>query len=110
MDIDVSSLASTIDAGANWNLSGWLGGYLDQEDRTSVTAIFKDVSGGTLDNGSIGPVTAADRNYLTGFLERTATGLIPVGTRKIQVQIDAIRATGYNDGYADNLSLVITAD
>jgi len=109
-EVDVSNIASDIDGGANWNLSAWLGGYLDQEDSSAVTVHFLDESGVTLNSDSIGPVTASDRSYLTGLLERTKTGPVPAGTRKVQVRVDAFRATGYNDGYADNLSLVITTE
>ncbi len=109
-DIEVSNLAGAIDGGARWTLSGWLGGYLDQEDRATVTAIFLDDSGDILNSNTIGPVTASDRSYLTGLLERTSTGSVPAGTRQIQVRVDAVRETGYNDGYADNLSLIITEE
>ncbi|SVE53998.1 uncharacterized protein METZ01_LOCUS506852, partial [marine metagenome] len=109
-DIDVSSLATAIDAGATWTLTGWLGGYVGQDDRASLTAVFMDDLGSVLDNASIGPVTAAERNYITALMEQTATGSVPMGTRKISVRIDAAWASGYNDGYADNLSLVLTAN
>jgi hypothetical protein len=49
-------------------------------------------------------VTAADRGNLTGFRHRSATGLLPVGTRSIQVVVNMTEVTGpFNDGYADNL-------
>ena len=109
-DIHVSSLATAIDAGVMWTLTGWLGGYVGQNDRASLTAVFMDDLGSVLDNASIGPVTADERNNITSLVDRTATGSVPIGTRKISVKIDAVRASGYNDGYADNLSLVLTVN
>ena len=107
-NIDLSSIASDIDAGTNWELSGWLGGYLNQEDHTIVTINFLDSSGDVVGNGVIGPVTATDRNYVTGLLKRSSTGNVPQGAREVEVRIDAFRDSGYNDGYADNLTLIIT--
>jgi hypothetical protein len=109
-EIDLSPLASVIDSGASWTLSGWLGGYAAQEDRASVTVRFFDASGDLITSATIGPVSAAERGYATGLVERVSSGSIPAGVRMAVVTVNATWFGGYNDGYADNLALVISAD
>ena len=109
-EIDLSPLASEIDSGASWTLSGWLGGYADQEDRVSVTVRLLDASDETITSATIGPVSAAERGYATGLVERVSSGSIPAGARMAVVTVHATRSEGYNDGYVDNLSLVISTD
>ncbi|HJQ48161.1 MAG TPA: alkaline phosphatase family protein [Amycolatopsis sp.] len=106
----VSAAASAIDAGtATYNLSGWLGGWSNQNDRTAVVATFLNAAGGSLGTSQIGPVTAADRKNKTEFLSRSASGAIPAGTRSIRVDVDFAWTTGgTTDGYAENLSLTIS--
>jgi hypothetical protein len=58
---------------------------------------------------SIGPVTAADRSDQTGLLERIHAGTLPAGTRIVEIEVLFRKDTGSNnDGYADNISLVLT--
>ncbi len=101
---------SEIDAGnVSFGLSAFLGGYFDQEDNATLSAVFRNGSGTGLGTFSIGPVLAADRNNLTGLLARSTTGVVPTGTRDILVTLTMSRLAGaVNDGYADNLSLVLT--
>jgi hypothetical protein len=116
--IDLFSDAETIDAGnISFNLSGFLGGYSTKQDTASVMASFFDVNNSILSSASIGPVTDLDRNSTTGLQERANAGLVPVGTRSIlvELQMNAIDPDGsinsYNNtAYADNLSLVLTAN
>lgn len=107
--IDLSQIASNLDSGnVTYSLSGYLGGFTDQKDNSAVTIQFEDADGKKLSNGSIGPVTVDDRGKKTAILLRTASGKIPAGTRKVEVDLVITRADGaYNDGYADNLSLVL---
>ena len=109
--IDLSSYASAIDAGTEpYTLDGWLGGYDGQDDNTVVQATFLNASGGTLGTASIGPVVTADRNGATELLDRTKSGTIPVGTRKVLITVTFTRLSGSdNDGLADNLSFTLTA-
>jgi hypothetical protein len=116
--IDLFSDAETIDAGnISFNLSGFLGGYSTKQDTASVMASFFDVNNSILSSASIGPVTDLDRNSTTGLQERANAGFVPVGTRSIlvELQMNAIDPDGsinsYNNtAYADNLSLVLTAN
>ncbi|QMU78340.1 hypothetical protein GXW83_24160 [Streptacidiphilus sp. PB12-B1b] len=106
---DVSALAARIDTGTiGYNLSGWLGGYSTQGDAAQVTATFLNSAGAALGSSTIGPVTASDRGETTEFLQRAATGNLPVGTRSVQIVLSAVDSYGYNDGYADDLSLVLS--
>jgi hypothetical protein len=108
--IDVSARAPAIDNGKTpFRLSGHLGGYAEQEDNAVLTATFVSAEGKRLGTASIGPVTAVDRNRESKLLERHTSGKVPVGTRRIEVQLKMARVEGqYNDGYADNLSLVLS--
>ncbi|MEY9965182.1 hypothetical protein ABIA33_003224 [Streptacidiphilus sp. MAP12-16] len=106
---DVSALAAQVDTGAiAFDLSGWLGGYSSQSDAASLSATFLSASGSSLGSSTIGPVTAADRGNTTGMLQRASTGGVPAGTRSIRVVLTATQTYGYNDGYADDLSLTLS--
>jgi hypothetical protein len=64
--VDVSALASGIDAGSDTvTLSGFLGGFDGQDDNMSVTALFLDGSHISLGMLTIGPVTEPDRDGAT---------------------------------------------
>ncbi|MFI6683786.1 alkaline phosphatase family protein [Streptomyces sp. NPDC050485] len=110
-NVDVSSAASAIDAGGvGYNLSGWLGGYASQNDRVALSGTFLDGSGNTLGSTSLGPVTNTDRGNTTEFLQKTGTGTLPAGTRSIKVALAFTWSAGSTtDGYADDLSLTLSA-
>ena len=105
----MSALALGIDAGGDSvTLSGFLGGFDGQDDNMSVTAFFLDSAHVSLGMLTIGPVTEPDRDGVTTLLFRSISGAVPEGTRAIVIQMDSTRFEGsYNDGYADNLSLVM---
>ena len=105
--IDVSKDALKIATGSvGYVLSGWLGGFADQDDNAMLSIQFEDASGKVLGKAQIGPVMAADRSDTTEFLFRSAIGKVPVGTIKIVVTLTMTRVSGSaNDGYADNLAL-----
>lgn len=107
--VDVSASAGQIDAGQlQTTLSGYLGGFQQQEDSAVVTATFQAADRHSLGSVSIGPVTATNRGGSTLLMPRSAGAAVPDLTRVIQVVITARRSSGvYNDGYADNLSLVL---
>jgi hypothetical protein len=108
-DIDVSALAAGIDTGnVSYDCSADLGGYFDQEDNATVEYDFLDQATHLLSQVILGPVTAADRGNLTGLLHRDATAVVPAQTRTVEVIVTLTQAAGpYNDGYADNISLVL---
>ncbi|WP_392531664.1 PEP-CTERM sorting domain-containing protein [Nostoc sp. C117] len=108
--IDVSDLSSTIDAGqGTFNLSAWLGGYDTDEDSASLNITFLDEANQSLGIATIASPTPVQRNNITGLFLESADGSVPMGTRQINVLLNANYARGrVNDAYADNLSLVIT--
>ncbi len=110
--IDVSAGATSIDAGGvTFNLSAYLGGWESQGDNAVLTATFQDSQGHSLGTATLGPVTAADRHSATGLLPRSTQGAVPTGTRTINLVLQMTRQAGsYNDGYADDLSLVFQAN
>lgn len=106
--IDLSNIGAAVDAGqVNFTLSALLGGTGSQNDNVMVFVNFQTSEGFFAGQSSIGPVTAANRNNASGLLSRTKTETVPTGARFAQVQIHFERSTPtYNDGYADNVSLV----
>jgi hypothetical protein len=109
--VDVANLAAAIDAGeVSYDLSAYLGGRDAEADMARISARFLDAAGDLLDFGQIGPVTPTDRGNVTSLLLRSDAGELPVGTRAIEVTLVMTRLFGIdNDGYADNLSLVLTS-
>ncbi len=106
--IDVASLVEAIDLDrVSWELSGWFGGFAGQRDLASLTATFLDACGGELGRARIGYVTAADRGGVSGLQRRSAGAMLPPGTRRIVVRLFAEAGSGRNDGYADELSLIL---
>jgi len=114
---DVSAAGQLIDTGqVAFVLSGDLGGFGADLDNASFSVSFQNALDQPTGVGRIiGPVTAADRasklsGTHTGFIHRAAFGAVPVGTRVIFVQLTFTRFSGAgtnDDGYADNLSLVL---
>ncbi|QDT73501.1 alkaline phosphatase family protein [Lacipirellula limnantheis] len=104
--IDVSNLARQIDGGSlMFELSAWLGGYLNQSDSATVTARSLNAAGVEIAAMGLTAVTAADRGNATGLLCREDFGRLPPLTRFIDIVITASSAFGENDGYVDNISL-----
>lgn len=117
--VDLSAAGTEIDGGnVSYNLSGWLGGYSFDPSAASVKVTFLDDQGKSLGTGSIGPVTGLDRLWAINLLERSTTGVLPIGTRAAQVDVtftdkNPVKigfAARYNDAFADNLSFTIGAD
>lgn len=107
--INLSSIAKTIDKNnVLFKLSGYFGGWSRQDDNAILSAEFLDASGQPISQVSIGSVLAADRKLKTGLLPRNVKGTIPAATRSIRLVLTMIYTEGnYNDGSADDLSLVL---
>lgn len=114
-DVDLAADAGAIDTGTvPATLSALVGGYLDQDDRATVTLAWIGPNGADLGSPgadlTLAPVTAADRGNQTGFVERAASGSVPPGTRHARVTMEMTRSAGNsNDGYVDGLSLALGA-
>ncbi|MGW5861718.1 phosphoesterase [Streptomyces sp. NPDC055239] len=115
-DIDLPRAGPTgrraVDAGkVRYTLAGWLGGYAGQEDGARLSVEFRDAKGTPVALSVLGPVSAADRQGKTGLLERTAEAAVPPTARSARVLLVFTRSGGgtSNDGYADALSLTLSA-
>ncbi|GEM_PF-2821617 len=105
----LSALAAEIDAGeAAFDLSAFLGGWLNSPDVAGVLITFVDAYGQVLFVDSLGPVTAQDRSNATGMVLRTTTGPVPPGTRRVDVDLRMEGGDGYIDAYADNITFVLS--
>ncbi len=106
-NLNVSDVASAIDAGiARVNLSGFFGGYADQDDNARLSLTFLGSNGNFLGADTIGGVLAADRNNISGLLFRSSSDLLMTGTRTIQATLTFTRFAGtFNNGAADNLDI-----
>lgn len=94
----------------HYDLTGWLGGWSSQGDNALLYVSFLDTVGNEIGFASIGPVTPADRNNQTGLFFRAAAGDLPVGTASLMFSLSMERqGGGDNDGYADNLSFVVSS-
>lgn len=91
-----------------FDFSAYIGGYSNQNDHCTITAVFESKSGKALGSAKLGPVMAADRQDKTGLFARSTTGAVPAGTRAVSITMTIVRTDGaFNDGCADNLSLVL---
>jgi hypothetical protein len=108
--IDLSADANALAAGGvTFTLSGWFGGWLGQNDNAVLTVTFRNANNVMLGTASVGGVTNKDRDNKTGLLERSTKGAVPKETRNLLLTLQMTRFEGaYNDGYADNLSLVLS--
>ena len=108
--INLADVASTIDAGeAAFTLSGWLGGYLNNQDNALLEISFLSQDNTSLGQASIASPTPDLRNNTTGLFFQSVDGFVPVGARQVNVVLNMNYTAGrVNDAYADNLSLVIT--
>lgn len=109
--IDLSPNLADVSAGRlSYDLSGWLGGWTNQADNAMFYVTFLDGTGNLVGDVSLGPVTPVDRDNQTGLFLRQQSGFIPVDARSVQLSLTMQRiVSGDNDGYADNLSFVLTA-
>jgi len=74
----------------------------------TVEATFLDAGGHSLAVGRIGPVTDLTRGGKTRMIRSETRGDVPRGARQVVVKISMNRTDGnYDDGYADDISLVI---
>lgn len=101
---------AAIDAGmVTYDLNGGLGGFDTHDDNAQLTLNFLDAMSQSLGSVLLGPVLSADRGGQTGLIFQQETGVVPAGTRGLELTLLMSRTLGNsNDGYADNLSLVLS--
>jgi virginiamycin B lyase len=104
--VDVSADAATIDAGTmTATAGGKIGGFGGQEDHGTILAHFLSGDGAVLSTIETAPVTPADLGGKTGYVDRTIKGIMPAGTRFVEVELLANRITGNsNDAFFDDVS------
>lgn len=104
-DVDLAGLTSTIDSGTLYmHLSGWLANW-DQypHDRATLSLYALDANGATL------AFYSADHRSPV-WAQYRFDKPIPAGTRVVRVELRATRFVGVDDdGYFDDLSLVVNA-
>jgi hypothetical protein len=107
--ISLQAYAAKIDGGnVTVTASGFFGGFTTQDDVAGVQLLWLDARGLPILHQNYGYVTAAQRHNVTGLLKRSSNASVPKGTRSVQVELRFNRVAGfYNDGYADNLSLIL---
>lgn len=94
----------------HYELSGWLGGWAAQGDNALLYVSFLDAQDNEIGHALIGPLTPADRGNQTGLFLRTASGELPASTSSLMFSLSMERlGGGDNDGYADNLSFVVSS-
>lgn len=109
--VSITSAARLVDLGlVSYSLAGWFGGFAAQDDHALLRATFRRANGQAISSVEVGGVSAADRSNVTGLLPRAAFGRVPEGTRQVEITLTMTKDATflYNDGYADNLSLVLT--
>lgn len=80
-----------------------------QKDNAEVHARFLAADGKSLGEAVIGPVLLAERDYKTMFLLKSASGILPAGTRNVEVRLQFNLVDGkYDDACADNIALVLS--
>ena len=108
-DIDLSAIQSDIQSRSiTYSLTAFIGGYSTQDDCMEILVEFFDSSGNLLLSGGIGPLYAEDRNNTTGIYLRGEIGEVPPSSAYVRVTLNAYLSYGYNDAYADNVSLILS--
>jgi hypothetical protein len=100
-----------------YTLSGWLGGNGENTSAASLSVAFLSARGSRLGGRTLGPVTAAQRLLQTKLLPRSGSGTIPSGARSAVITLTMTDGTppnivgqdSYNNAYAENLALHISA-
>ena len=109
-DIDFEGLAALIDGrGVLFSLSGWIGGYDHHADTLEIIAVFMDGQKQEIQQFSIGPVLAAERENKSDFLYRSTSGTVPAGSASVRLILRTKRNDGIADAYADNLKFSLSA-
>jgi predicted outer membrane repeat protein len=111
--IDLAANAADINAGlVTFDLTGWFGGYLTDDDNAVLNVDFYNGSTKLLTT-VIGGFKAVDRNNKTGLFFGGLTGFpVPVNTTRLVLTLTMTRLNSggnFNDGYADSLSLILRA-
>ncbi len=90
------------------SLGAFLGGRLFEEDYASVSLTFLDANQQPLGRIELPTITPREREGETGLFPSAMSDYLPAGTSQLLVEvIFSGFEGGFNDGYADNLELVL---
>lgn len=105
-----AGLGGLIDAGrVRFSLGAYLGGFSSQNDNMALIAEFLDGGSAFVGSNTLGPALSDVRGGVTGLLQYGDADFVPVGTRFVRFTMASTRTAGSsNDGYADNLSFVLS--
>ncbi|MHA3723708.1 Ig-like domain-containing protein [Leucobacter sp. HY1910] len=104
--VDVSPAADAIDNGATRAaISAFVGGFAAQDDSATVVFEFFDALGSSVHSVQFGPVYAAARGGVSGFVGFDEVVALAPGVRSVEVTVSTIATFGANDGAVDNLSM-----
>ncbi len=101
---------SAIDAGeVKFNFSAFLGGLENQTDDVTLSLSFIGSNLEVLGKVSLGPIGPLEREGKTGLFPVATSDYVPAATKYLYIDLEFRGSEGdYNDGYADNLELVLS--
>jgi hypothetical protein len=113
IDVSTGATGAAIASGlATYNLSGFFSSYLDQDDASSIRVRFLDGAATELATAEIGglaflqslPLPAGQRDWG----QDATTGMVPVGTSSVALEVISSDADPNHDGYVDLVSFSIS--
>ena len=108
---DVANLVKA--GGAQVTFGACVGGYADQNDHVNLNFFTNGLGLGNViyaDQTTVLGPEAQARGNVTSLIPVSRTIMLPPTSGKLAVRLDFIRTSGadtYNDGYADNVSVII---
>ncbi len=110
--VNLASFVNAIKGGhVTAKLTGWIGGSGTRTDQTFVEVDFKNKKGFLVGTSMVlAGVTESVRGGKTELVKQMATAAVPTNARSAFVQLSFSRQTGqtYNDGFADDVGLVLS--
>jgi hypothetical protein len=113
IDVSTGPTSAAIASGlATYNLSGFFSSYLDQDDASSVRVRFLDAAATELATAEVGgqafllslPLTGDQRDWG----QDVRTGMVPVGTSSVALELISSDADPNHDGYVDLVAFSIS--
>jgi hypothetical protein len=117
IDVAAGDTGSAIAAGtAQYNLSGYFSTYQTQVEFSKVEAIFLGAGGAVLGTAEVGgaefgqtlPIVTVGTTDVRDWGQDVLTGLIPVGTEEVKIQLTADGDATNFDGYVDAVDFTVT--
>lgn len=107
--IDVSPASVFLDTGdARFAAGAMLSGWQERTHSAAVTVKFLDASSNRISESNIGPIPPRERSFFNRMVSRAVSGRVPIGTRKIAVELRLTRDDKQNDSaVADNVYVVL---